>query len=121
MRFLIDEMFGGQMAVHLTACGHDAVHVADVELLSAPDADVLCKAVADDRVLLTENADDFIALLDEREKGGGGLPLAVVVIARKSSVRGKAMHRALAERLVRWAKENPEPYRHVHWLPKYRG
>jgi hypothetical protein len=108
VRFLI-EMFGVQVAVHL----------ADVELLSAPDADVLSRAVADDRVLVTENADDFIALLAEREKAG--LPLAAVVIARKPSVRGRAMHRALAERLVRWARENREPYRHVHWLPKYRG
>jgi hypothetical protein len=118
VRFLIDEMFGAQVASHLGGAGHDAVHVGEAGLLSSSDEDVLSRAVKDDRVLVTENVDDFVVLLSRRS--AAGLALTPVVIARKgSSPRrgGEAMNDALAERLVRWAKENPVPYRHLHWLP----
>jgi hypothetical protein len=45
------------------------------------------------------------------------------VIARKGSLPrqgGEAMHHALAEALIKWAKQNPEPYPHMHWLPRHR-
>jgi predicted nuclease of predicted toxin-antitoxin system len=125
VRFLIDEMFGGEVAVRLRAEGHDAAHVGELGLAGAADRDVLARATGDDRVVVTGNAVDFIPLLDERT--AAGLPLSPVVIALKRSLpRGAgAMNRALAESLVRWAKAHPDPYRHVHWLgdcrPSDRG
>ncbi len=121
MRFLVDEMFGAQVAWLLTDAGHDGVHVSEVGLLSSSDDDVLAWAVADDRVVVTENARDFVPLLDERSVAGH--PLTPVVFALKRSLprsNRDAMHRALAERLMRWAEEYPVPHRHVHWLPRYR-
>jgi predicted nuclease of predicted toxin-antitoxin system len=121
VRFLIDEMFGARLASHLTDAGHDALHVGEAGLLSASDDDVLSHAVTDDRVLVTENADDFAVLLSERS--AAGLALGPVVIARKGSLPrqgGEAMHHALAEALIKWAKQNPEPYPHMHWLPRHR-
>jgi len=119
VRFLIDQMFGTLVAIRLTEAGHDGLHVAEVGLSSASDDEVLSRAVSDDRVLVTENGPDFIRLLDELSMAG--LRLTPVVIALKRSLPGgAAMNHALAEQLVRWAKEHPAPYRHVHWLPRYR-
>ena len=121
MRVLIDEMFGAQVASHLRGAGHDAVHVGEAGLLSCSDEDVLSRAVKDGRVLVTENVDDFVVLLTQRSDAG--LALTPVVIAGKGSLPrrgGKAMSHALGERLIRWATETPEPYCHLHWLPRYR-
>lgn len=46
-----------ELAVVLSSHGHDAVHVADVGLQGAPDVDVLTKASADDRVIVTADTD----------------------------------------------------------------
>lgn len=73
MRFLLDEMYGEQMVELLARYGHDAVHVRAIGLGGAPDADVLAAAVADDRTLVTENAVDFLPLLDQRQ--AAGLPM----------------------------------------------
>lgn len=117
MRFLIDEMFGALVTVHLIEACHDALHVVGAGLAGAPDADVLARAVADNRVLVTENALDFVPLLDERSAAGLGLTPVVIALKRALPRGGAAMNRALADRLVRWAKDCAEPYRHVHWLP----
>ena len=66
MRFLIDEMFGPQVAILLTEAGHDGLHVAEAGLVGSPGVDVLARAVADDRVRVTENGQDLIPLLDQR-------------------------------------------------------
>lgn len=117
MRFLIDEMFGALVAVHLIEAGHDALHVVGAGLAGAPDADVLARAVADNRVLVTENALDFVPLLDERSAAGLGLTPVVIALKPALPRGGPAMNRALADRLVRWAKDSADPYRHIHWLP----
>lgn len=116
MRFLVDEMFGAEVALRLARSGHEAQHVAEAGLAGAPDRDVLARAVAEDRVVVTENAADFVPLLEERS--AAGLPLTAVVVALKRSLpRGPgAMNRALADGLDAWAKANPDPYRHVHGL-----
>ena len=116
MRFLIDEMFGAEVAVELVKAGHDGMHLAEAGLIGASDADVLARAVADDRVLVTENGPDFLMLLDQRSALGLALTPVVVALKRRLG-RGATMNRALADRLVRWATDNPDPYRHVHWLP----
>lgn len=116
MRFLVDEMFGADVARRLTEAGHDAFHVHDVGLSGAADHDVLVRAVEDGLVVVTENAVDFVPLLEQRS--AAGLPSTPVVIALKRGLpRGAgAMNGALADRLARWAEEHPDPYHHVHWL-----
>jgi hypothetical protein len=114
---LIDEMFGTQVAVQLAKAGHDGLHVVEAGLVAASDADVLARAVADDRVLVTENGQDLIPLLDQRSAAGLGLTPVVIALKRRLGSGGQGMNLALADRLVRWAEQNPEPYRHVHWLP----
>ena len=59
-RFLIDENLSPLLARHLrTAHGFDAVHVQELGLRGAPDADILARAIAEDRIIVTSNADDF--------------------------------------------------------------
>ena len=119
MRFLLDEMYGEQVAELLTRRGHDAVHVRAVGLAGAPDADVLTRAVADSRTLATENAVDFLPLLDQHQ--AAGLPMTAVVVALKSGRgAGGALHARLADDLAAWATDHPAPYQHAHWLPAQR-
>ncbi|HET6950527.1 MAG TPA: DUF5615 family PIN-like protein [Acidimicrobiales bacterium] len=116
MRFLIDEMFGAETARLVTKARHDAVHVRERGLNGSTDAQVLAYAVAEDRVVVTENAVDFVPLLDERAAAGAALVPVVIVLKRTLPRAAAAMHRDLADRVVRWARAEPEPYRHVHWL-----
>lgn len=115
MRFLLDEMYGEQLADLLAGRGHDAVHVRAIGLGGAPDIDVLARAVDDGRTLVTENAVDFLPLLDQRQ--AAGLAMTPVIIALKSGRGvGGALHAHLADDLVAWATDNPTPYLHAHWL-----
>ncbi|MGQ0575527.1 MAG: DUF5615 family PIN-like protein [Pseudonocardia sp.] len=57
MRLLIDESLQHELADVLSGHGHDAVHVADLGLQGAPDVEVLAKARADDRVVVTADTD----------------------------------------------------------------
>lgn len=117
MRFLVDEMFGPDTVARLVKAGHDAVHVGDLGLTGAEDRDVLTRAAEDDRVVVTENAVDFVTLLDRRT--AAGLPTVPVIVALKRNLPAGAgaLSNALATKLVAWADDNPDPYRHVHWLP----
>lgn len=116
MRFLIDEMFSPAVARHLTNLGHDAQHVRDVGLSGRTDDEVLDHAVAEDLVVVTDNAVDFVALLEAATSAG--LVTVPVVLARKRTLPADAgaMTHQLAKRLARWADNHPEPYRHAHWL-----
>jgi predicted nuclease of predicted toxin-antitoxin system len=116
VRFLIDEMFSPAVARHLTDLRHDARHVRDLGLTGRADDEVLDRATAEDRVVVTENAVDFVALLDAA--ASAGLVTAPVVLALKRTLPAGAgaLAHELAKRLARWADNHPDPYRHVHWL-----
>jgi len=60
VRFLIDECISPSLSHHLNRDGlHDAIHPRDRARLREPDRIVFARAVAEDRILVTENADDF--------------------------------------------------------------
>ncbi len=81
MRLLIDESLQRDLAGVLSGHGHDAVHVADIGLQGAPDIDVLTKARADDRVVVTADT-DFGTLLALSGASGPS-----VVLLRRSGRR----------------------------------
>jgi predicted nuclease of predicted toxin-antitoxin system len=116
VRFLIDEMFGPDLVTRLQAAGVDADHVEDLGLSGADDRDVLTRAAEDDSVVVTENAADFIPLLDARAAAGLPTPPVIIALKRNLPAQAGAMHYALADKLARWAKDHPNPYRHVHYL-----
>ena len=57
MRFLVDANLSPRVAQHVRDAGHEAVHVADLGLLSADDDVILRRAVDADEVIVTADAD----------------------------------------------------------------
>jgi len=116
VRLLLDEMYGERVAELLVERGHDAVHVRSIGLGGAPDADVLTRAVDEGRTLVTENASDFLPLLDRRQSAG--LSMTPVLVALKAGRgAGGALHARLAADIDVWATDAADPYAHAHWLP----
>jgi hypothetical protein len=109
-------MFSAAVAGHLRDLGHDARHVRDLGLAGRTDDEVLAVATAQDGVVVTENAVDFLALLDATASGAVLIPPVVLALKRTLPPDAGAMANELANRLARWAHHHPDPYRHVHWL-----
>lgn len=63
MRFFIDECLSPVLAVRLNERGIDAYHPLHRGQRGDPDHVVLACCVAEDRIIVTENARDFRALL----------------------------------------------------------
>jgi hypothetical protein len=104
--FLIDEMFSAATAVHLRdSYGQDAVHVTDIGLGAADDAQVAAAARAEGRCIVTENVVDFSA---ERDVAG-------VFVLKRNLPAGGGQAAALARLLDSWARAHPEPYLGPHW------
>jgi hypothetical protein len=95
--------------------GHDAVPAGDLDLAGQPDPVVFDRAVAEGRILVTENVADFAVLLDQRLRHDQ--PVVPVVFVRKADLPGRgALPHHLAVRLDRWAEANPDPYLGPHRL-----
>ena len=76
MRFLVDECLPAKLAAALSALGHDAVHVSDLNLLGAFDIDVMAAARRDERVLISADTDfgELLALRARADRSGGWAP-----------------------------------------------
>ena len=61
MKFLVDAQLPPALARSLAASGHEAVHVADVNLLNARDREIWKVATATGSVLVTKD-EDFITM-----------------------------------------------------------
>lgn len=57
MRFLLDECLSTRLVALLTNAGHDAVHVAALGMLGAPDEEVMRAASGESRVLVSADTD----------------------------------------------------------------
>jgi hypothetical protein len=106
--FLVDEMFPPAAAALLREqYGHDAVHVSEVGLQAAEDAQVAAAARAEGRAVVTENVADFAA---ERD-------VVLVFVLKKNLPAGGGQAAVLAKVLDRWANDQPDPYLGPHWPP----
>lgn len=115
MRFLVDEMISAEVARHLSEAGHDAVHVGDVDLRATADPRIVAYAAEEERVVVTENAADYVPIIEARTAGGEPVSPVVIALRRNLPRRAGALAAELARRLDVWAEEHPSPYRHVHW------
>jgi hypothetical protein len=57
VRFLLDANLSPDVARLLKKAEHDAIHVSEVGLLSAPDPEIMEAAAQEGRILLTADAD----------------------------------------------------------------
>jgi predicted nuclease of predicted toxin-antitoxin system len=89
VRLLLDANLSPRIGPLMSAAGHDAIHVGDVGLLSAPDPQILQAADEQSRVLLTADA-DFGALL-----ALGSLATPSVVLLRSADYLSPAQQAEL--------------------------
>jgi predicted nuclease of predicted toxin-antitoxin system len=61
VRFLIDAQLPPVLANHLAAAGHEATHVASIEMLSARDTDIWKHAGATGAAVITKD-EDFVTM-----------------------------------------------------------
>ena len=102
------------IASELGGLGHDALSVAGAGLSGAADDAVYAAAVAQNRIVVTENASDYAAIVALRL--AHERPRVPVVLVRKADhPRGGALAHHLARRLHEWANRNPDPYPGPHW------
>lgn len=85
MKFLVDECLTRDVAERLTAAGHEAVHVGDLDLLGATDLEVMASAVDSGRVVISADTDVGELLA----KGGRTLP-SVILLRRHHDPSGQA-------------------------------
>ena len=79
MQFFIDECLSPQIAARLNESGaHAAVHPRDIGRRGDPDHVVLRNAIAEDRIIATENARDFRGLVGKEELHPGPIILPCV-------------------------------------------
>lgn len=57
MKFLVDQSAGARVLTTLRALGHDAVIVSQIMPANAEDADILARAVAEERIIVTNDKD----------------------------------------------------------------
>ena len=79
MQFFIDECISPQIAARLNESGHhSAVHPRDIGRRGDPDHVVLRNAIAEDRIIVTENARDFRGLVGKEELHPGLIILCLL-------------------------------------------
>jgi predicted nuclease of predicted toxin-antitoxin system len=79
LRLFIDECLSPQLARHFNETGeHDAIHPRDMGRLGDLDHVVLARCLAEDRVIVTENAVDFRKLVAREELHPGLILLSSV-------------------------------------------
>ncbi len=82
------------------------MHVRDCGLDASPDQAVAAGAAEQQRVLVAENVKDVAQVRD-----------IVILCVLKSRLPGSNMGGRLADLIDSWARNNPEPYLGLHWLP----
>jgi predicted nuclease of predicted toxin-antitoxin system len=105
VRFLIDSMLPPRVAELLDVAGHAATTPTQIGAHNLPDDVLVQLAVADNRVIVTENASDFAAITT-----------CPVLLIRKAWWPAASLAETFASALDRWAKANAEPGCWAHWL-----
>ncbi|MCG2785052.1 MAG: DUF5615 family PIN-like protein [Anaerolineae bacterium] len=88
MKFLADMGISMRVVAALRKQGHDAVHLQDQNLGRLPDSEILTKARAEERIVLTHDL-DFGELL---AASGGTLPSVVIFRLKDMRAENVSQH-----------------------------
>jgi len=105
VKFLIDSMLPPLVAELLRTAGHDAVTPTQLGAHNLSDEVLVELAAGDYRVIVTENARDFAAVVS-----------CPVLLVRKSWWPSTSLAKNLAVAVQRWVTANAEPGPWAHWL-----
>jgi predicted nuclease of predicted toxin-antitoxin system len=87
LKLLLDEMYSPRLAETLRAADIDASTIAELGLTGAADPEVLAAAIAEERVLLTENVADFSRISAEHLIAGRHHPGVLIALSSRFSRR----------------------------------
>ena len=97
---LLDEMFAGAIAEELRAKGHDALAVVtDPALISLPDDQILARAAAAGRALVTANIKDFMPL-DAQYRAAGQTHAGLILVSTKTFAQDRTYTTAITSALA---------------------
>lgn len=97
---LLDEMFAGTIAQQLRAKGHDVqAVVADRSLISLPDDQILARAAATGRALVTANIKDFMPL-DAQYRAAGQAHAGLILVSAKTFPQDRGYTSAVTSALA---------------------
>jgi hypothetical protein len=97
---LLDEMLADTIAQQLRAKGHDVqAVVADPSLASLPDDQILSRAAAAGRALVTANIKDFMPL-DARCRAAGQAHAGLILISAKTFPQNRSYTSAVTSALA---------------------
>jgi len=104
VRFFIDECISPSLSCHLNESGeHEAIHPRDRSRLREPDRVVFARAIAEDRIIVTENADDFRKLA-----AGVDLHPGLIILPSVARLEAQRLMDLVIERLVRLSADRPQ-------------
>jgi predicted nuclease of predicted toxin-antitoxin system len=104
VRFFIDECISPSLSQHINRGGmHDAVHPRDRARLRDPDHVVFARAVEEDRIIVTENADDFRKLASSIEVHPG-----LIILPSIARAEAQRLMDVVIEYLTQAGGERPQ-------------
>jgi hypothetical protein len=117
---LLDEMFSDTIAQQLRAKGHDVLAaVADPSLVSLPDDQVLSRAAAAGRALVTANIKDFMPL-DARYRAAGQTHAGLILVSAKTFPQNRSFTSAITSALAALLDEREQIQAgRVTFLPRH--
>jgi hypothetical protein len=117
---LLDEMFSDTIAQQLRAKGHDVLAVvADPSLVSLPDDQVLSRAAATGRALVTANIKDFMPL-DARHRAAGQTHAGLILVSAKTFPQNRSFTSAITNALAALLDEREQIQAgQVTFLPRH--
>jgi predicted nuclease of predicted toxin-antitoxin system len=103
VRFFVDECISPSLSHHLNQSGHNAIHPRDRGRLQDPDHVVFARCVQEDRILVTENADDFRKLAAGVEVHPG-----LIILPSVARAEAQRLMEMVLEYLQRQSVERPQ-------------
>jgi hypothetical protein len=105
---LLDEMFSDTIAQQLRAKGHNVqAVVADPSLASLPDDQILARAAAAGRALVTANIKDFMPL-DAQYRAAGQAHAGLILVSTKTFPQNRSFTSAVISALTAFLDEHQQ-------------